>query len=196
MKEKMEITGAILAGGASTRMGFNKAFIEIGGEAIIKRSLKVLKEVFNRVIIVATNPLLYESLDCMVATDIYRGAGSLGGLYTALFHAPGDYLFVVACDMPYLSKDCVRRIIEGRGSSDAYVPFIDGKLHPLHGLYSKRCIRKAEEMIKGGNLRITDLLEKVRTKRLEEKDFKGLDIRSSIVNINTKEDLSRIGEAL
>lgn len=189
------MTGAILAGGKSRRMGFNKAFIKLNDETIIERSVKLLKKIFDDTIVVANEPLLYENLSVRIVTDIYKGAGSLGGIYTALFHSKGEYAFVTACDMPCLDEGAIRTMLSPADSFDAFIPCINGRYHPMHALYSRRCMRPIEEMIKSGNLKVGDLIDRIRVKALELKDFKGQPIEMSVENINTKDDLLRIKEA-
>ncbi len=187
------MTGAILAGGKSRRMGFNKAFIRINDETIIERSLKLFKNVFDDVFIVSNDILLYESLDARVYSDIYKDAGSLGGVYTALFHSKGDWAFVAACDMPYLDTQTIRKILDSpRKGYEAVVPFINDRYHPMHALYSKKCLKPIESMIKEENLRVTDLFERIKAKKLFEDDFGDLTIAASVENINTKEDLLKM----
>ncbi|MBI5642907.1 MAG: molybdenum cofactor guanylyltransferase [Deltaproteobacteria bacterium] len=188
------MTASILAGGLSRRMGTNKALIEINGETIIGRAVNLLKMEFNEVNIIANDPLAYESLSVRVYADIIKGAGSLGGIYTALFHARSDYVFVVACDMPFLSVPVIKKMIKALDNSDAIVPFIGGRRHPLHAVYSKRCMKTIAAMIEDGNLRINSLLEKIRTKDLSEEVFKGLPVSLSVENVNTKEELTKITE--
>ncbi len=190
--KNIKLSASILAGGQSSRMGFNKAFIKIGGEPIIERAVRLLKAGFEDVNIIANDIVLYEGLGVPVFADIIKGAGSLGGIYTALFHASTEAVFVAACDMPYMDLGVIRKVSGEADGFDAAVPFINGRLHPLHAAYSKRCMKTIEEMIKGGNLRITDLFEKIRAKRLTEDDLKGLPFESSVENVNTKEDLERV----
>lgn len=186
------MTGIILAGGKSSRMGFNKAFIDIGGKPIIHRTVRLLKELFDEIIIVANNPAEYEELNVPVVADMIKGAGSLGGIYTGLFHSVSEYNFVAACDMPFLDREAISRAIKLCEPWDATVPFIMGRYHPLHAIYSKKCIKHIEKMIKSQNLRITNLFQHVKTKRLEEKEWlSGEQILLSVDNINTKEDLHR-----
>jgi molybdenum cofactor guanylyltransferase len=188
------MTGAILAGGKSRRMGFNKAFIRINGETIIERSVKLFKDVFDDVFIVANDVLLYEGLDARVYSDVLKEAGSLGGVYTALFHAGSDWAFVAACDMPYLDAKTIRKVLDSpRKGYEAVVPFIGGRFHPMHALYSKKCLKPIESMIKEGNLRATDLFERIKAMKLSEADFGDLPAAASVENINTKEDLVKIG---
>ncbi len=188
------MTGAILAGGKSRRMGFNKAFIRINGETIIERSLKLFKDVFDDVFIVANDILLYEGLDARVYSDVFKEAGSLGGVYTALFHASSDWAFVAACDMPYLDSKTIRKVLDSpRKGYEAVIPFINGRYHPMHALYSKKCLKPIESMIKEGNLRATDLFERIKARKLSEADFGDLPVAASIENINTRKDLVKIG---
>ncbi|MEK6599632.1 MAG: molybdenum cofactor guanylyltransferase [Deltaproteobacteria bacterium] len=187
------MNGIILAGGKSSRMGFNKAFIDIGGKSIIHKTVNLFKELFDEIIVVTNDPLWYEELNCLTVTDILKGAGSLGGIYTGLFHSSSEYNFVVACDMPFLNKEAISRIIKFPEGWSATAPYIMDRYHPLHAVYSKKCIKPIEEMIKAKDLRITNLFQKIKVKRLEEKDWLSNEhVLSSLDNINTKEDLHRI----
>jgi len=186
------MTASVLAGGLSRRMGTNKAMIAIDGETIISRSVRVLKGAFNEVNIIANEPLLYEGLDVRVYSDIIQGAGSLGGVYTALFYSRYDHVFVTACDMPLLDMEIVQRVAGSIDGYDAAVPFIGKRLHPMHAIYSKRCLKTVEAMIKEGNLRITELFDRIKTRTLTEEWFKDMDAGRSVENVNTKEELERL----
>jgi len=186
-------TASILAGGMSRRMGFNKAFIKVGGQFMIERSLKTLRSVFDEVNIIADDTALYGRFGAEVFPDEVKGAGSLGGVYTALLHCAGDRVFVTACDMPSIEAASIKRTVELFTAGDAAVPFIGGMYHPMHAVYSKTCIKHIEEMLRAGNLRINSLLDRISVQRLIERDFEGVDITASVTNINTKEDLSKAG---
>lgn len=186
------MTGAVLAGGKSRRMGSNKAFIKVDGIAIIERVLGVLNEVFDERLIIADEVNLFKgySPEARAIPDFYKGAGSLGGIYTALLNSSSETAFVTACDMPDINAEAVTRVIstplEG---AQAAIPFIKGRPHPMHALYHKDCLRPMEEMIRSGNLRITDLFKRIEVRKLTEEDFMGLDINGSIANLNTREEL-------
>ncbi len=191
------MTGAVLAGGQSRRMGTNKALLKIDGTTIIERVTGILSNIFDDVIIIANDPAPYTCLGLQIYPDIHIGAGSLGGLYTAIVKSRSDYTFVTACDMPFLDTDCIKRLLSAaREDFDAIIPFIGQRAHPMHGLYSKRCAGTIEAMIKEGNLRINSLLERIPAKRLTEADFEGLPIATSVENINSEEDLKRHGWAV
>ena len=185
-------SGAILAGGQSRRMGFNKAFLELEGSTVIARAVHVMTAVFSSPAIIANDTTLYGHLGLPVYPDIIKDAGSLGGIYTALYHSK-DYAFVVACDMPWLDPGCVRRVLDNVDGEDCVIPFISGRLHPMHAAWSKGCMNEIEAMINQGNLRINDLLKRLSIKRLTEEYFGGLPIERSVENVNTRQDLERTG---
>lgn len=188
-----KMTGAVLSGGQSRRMGFNKAFIRLETETLIERAVGVFSPLFSETILIANDIPLYQDLGVTVYSDLIKGAGSLGGVFTALFHSTSDHTFVVACDMPFLDARCIERVLKDRGKAECVIPFIGGRLHPLHALYSKKCMKEIEAAIREGDLRITALFDRIRTRRLTEDDFKGLPIASSVENINTREELLRSG---
>src|SRR3972149_6109573 len=150
------MTGIILAGGKNRRMGFNKAFIDIGGQRIIQRTIGLFRELFDEIILVANN-------------------------------------LVAACDMPFLNKEAISKVNMAAKDTNAVVPFILGRYHPLHAAYSKKCLNPISKMIKERDLRITNLFHKIKITRLDEKDwFSNEKILLSLDNINTREDLDRI----
>ncbi len=184
------MTGAVLAGGQSRRMGTNKAFIKVDGTAIIERVLCVLGDVFDVRLIIADDTHLFTGFKARAIADFFKGAGSLGGIYTALLNSDSEQTFVTACDMPDIKADVIKRLIS-TSAEDALViiPLIGGRLHPMHALYDKKCLAPIEKMIKKGELQIMPLFDKVKVKTLTEDDFKGLDIRASVANINTRQEL-------
>ncbi|MCX7815950.1 MAG: molybdenum cofactor guanylyltransferase [Syntrophales bacterium] len=185
------ISGVVLAGGLSTRMGFNKAFIEVCGERIIDRTVRVLKEIFPEVILVTNDPLLYLDLDCIIVTDVLPDKGPLMGIYTALLFANYEYVFVVACDMPFLSADFIRFMSENRQGFDVVVPSTADGLHPLHALYSKRCMKKIYNQIKKDELKVSVLYKGLRNKIVTEDEIRAFgDPRLLLKNINTKNELT------
>ena len=173
-------------------MGFNKAFIELEGLTVAARAVAVMTAIFDSPIIIADNTTLYSHLGLPVYPDVIKDAGSLGGIYTALHHSK-DYAFVAACDMPWLDAGCIKRVLENVDGEDCVIPFISGRLHPMHAAWSKRCMGETESMINRGNLRINSLLERLNIKRLTEGYFTGLPIERSVENVNTPEDLERTG---
>ncbi|MCH7923060.1 MAG: molybdenum cofactor guanylyltransferase [Nitrospinae bacterium] len=184
------MTGAILAGGESKRMGLNKAFVEVGGIPIIERALKVLQGLFDEVFIVATRPEPYAHLGFPVHTDLLPGNDSLGGLHAALSYSSGEACFLCACDMPFLNPRLIRYLAELASGADAVVPKSPDGLQPLHSVYTKNCLPAIEEGIAAGRLKLADLVSRINVRMVEGAELTDLDPEwRSFFNINRMDDL-------
>jgi molybdopterin-guanine dinucleotide biosynthesis protein A len=194
LKPDTKITGIILSGGKSIRMGENKAFIQIEGVSIIQRIYDLFNELFQEVIIVTNQKDLFSDFHSKIYSDLIPNKGALGGLYTGLFFSSFRYSFCVACDMPFLKKSLIQYLIENIKDEDVIIPrTIDG-LQPLHAIYSKDCLDPIRRMIDEGKEKIIDLYHLVKVKIVEEKDFLSLDPgRDSFINVNTPEELRSLG---
>jgi len=183
----------ILAGGRASRMGScDKAFLKIGRNAIIKRQLKILKEIFKEIFIVTNSPNKYRNVkEVSVITDTIPHQGPLGGIYSGLMASDSFYNFVVACDMPFINGELIKYMIKNKDGYDVIIPKIDKKRHPLFGIYSKDCIHIIEKMLKDGRLKISNMFPKVKTHFILKKVAGRFDKKIlSLININTKEDLA------
>lgn len=186
-----EITGIILAGGKSKRMGADKAFLKIGDKTLFELVMDKMLGLFNEVIAVVAQPSLYEkySQKILIKKDVIAERGPLGGLYTGLLSSNNGYNFVTACDMPFLNEQLLLEMIKSIADSDAMIPEFNGRLHPLFGLYTKSCASVAQNQISKDNLKMRDFLGKVKTRIIKEPDIKEFDSRGlSFININTYEE--------
>ena len=191
-----KITGIILSGGNSLRMGGqNKAFIEIEGVPIVKRIQILFERVFEEIIIVTNQEELFADFNARIYGDLIPGRGVLGGLYTGLFYSSFPFSFCVACDMPFLKESVIEYLIQSMDAYDAFVPKTKDGLQPLHALYSKNCLEAIKRTIEKEKYKITDFYPLVRMKVIEESDFFSLDpMRESFINVNTPEELIRTQE--
>jgi len=191
-KGETACSGAVLAGGESRRFGQDKAHVMLAGKPLVAHVVETLESLFEDVLIVTNEPVSYERFDVTVVSDIVRGAGSLGGLLTALVYAKAERCFVVACDMPFLNPALIRRMLERCEGFDVVVPSIRGSLQPLHAIYSRRCIGPIQERIVQAEFRIFDFYPEVLTLHLEERVCREVDPENrSFANINTQEELTR-----
>lgn len=198
-EQKLEITGILLVGGESRRMGSNKALLEIGGQPLIKRNLEVLASVCAQVLISSREVELYSGYGYEVIPDIIKGKGPLVGLYSALYQAKYEYAFLAACDMPLINPQAISLTYERIDNFDAVVPYAHGKLHPLHAVYHKRTLPIIEADIKKDKIKVIDVLNDFRTKvlRIEEENFgpeEKVAIEQSLLNTNTPEEWQAIIE--
>ncbi|MGB5219173.1 MAG: molybdenum cofactor guanylyltransferase [Smithella sp.] len=191
MTIQKNMTGIILSGGKNSRMGLNKAFLEINGVRLIDHILSVYRKIFSEIIIVTNEPLAYTGIpDTMIVTDIYKGKGSLGGIYTGLFYARHDYAFVAACDMPSLNIDFILFMIEQIGKYEIVVPELPEGFQALHAIYSRRCLPAIKRMILADKLKISGLFKDIRSLKITEDKIKPFNQDGRLfLNLNTPEDL-------
>ena len=188
-----DVTGVLLAGGKSRRMGRDKRFLSIGGETLYVRSLSVLRSIFERVLIVIAQDSHPIEADVPVLRDVVAECGSLGGLYTGLKQAGSEWVFAVACDMPFLDPATIRRFIELKGEADVVMAKLPNGFHPMHALYHRNCLPIMERLMQAKDLKIQRLADhpslRVRVVTPEELDSLDPDGRS-FYNINTPDDLA------
>lgn len=185
------MNGIILAGGRSSRIGTDKAFIKFAGVPIIERTLSLFKSLFVKCLIVTNKPNNYSYLNCPLVSDHYNNIGPLGGLHAGLFTSDSHLNFVVACDMPLIKPEVVK-YITGIQGYDAVVPLINGFPEPLLAVYSRRCLPAIEKMIAEKEYKISRLYDRVKTKFLPEEEIGKLDPElESFSNLNTLKALEK-----
>jgi len=183
----------ILAGGNSTRLNTNKAFLElIDSKTIIENIVNCLKDVFSEIVIVANNAEDYKFLGFKVVPDLIKNKGPLGGIYTGLKTANEDKNFVLACDMPFVNVDLVRYMLKFK-DFDAVVPRSNSYIEPLHAVYSKNILPVIEDQIKNDRLKINETIKKIKKiKYIEKEEIEKFDkARLCFFNINNKEDFEK-----
>lgn len=190
------IAAAILAGGKNSRMkGKNKAFLKINGISLIERNIKLLKKIFEEVIIVTNSPQDFKSYenDAAITEDIIKNAGPLGGIHSALLRTSKEALFFVACDMPFLHNGLIRKQLKHFRMKDcsAIVPKVGDFTEPLHSIYRKNLADDICRFIKrNGNCSIRSFLERIDVCYwdLENTPFH----RKIFMNLNTEENVRAI----
>jgi molybdopterin-guanine dinucleotide biosynthesis protein A len=187
------VTGIILSGGKSTRMGENKAFIPIDGVPIIERIHGLFQELFEEVIIVANEKHLYEKMPARIVADLLPNRGALGGLYTGLFFSSFHSAFCVACDMPFLNGRLIESLGRKTEGYDVVVPKTWDGLQPLHAYYSRGCIEPIRITLERDRYSILDFYPAVRVLVVDPIEIHRMDPEGeSFVNINTREELFQI----
>lgn len=191
--------GAILSGGENTRIPVLKGFLKVEGRTIIERSSDVLKKVFERVVISTNMPEKYFSLGLPMIGDIRREKCPMTGILSVLVATGEEAVFVVACDMPFISEKLIRYMVReySAGGSeqgyDAVIPVFGKGKEPLFGIYTKTVIHATEAIFRTGERRITEMLADLRVKYIMEDEVRALDpMGDSFVNVNTMEDYEDI----
>jgi molybdopterin-guanine dinucleotide biosynthesis protein A len=193
------LTGIVIAGGKGTRLGGrDKAFLEIDGEPIIVRTLRLFRTLFTQTVIVTLDPERFTGLGAEVTVDRYRGGGPLAGIHAGLLAARESHAFVTACDMPLLDAGVIRFLIDRMSpkidqSPDAIVPCWDGDVEPLHAVYAVRRTPTMERCLETNRDSIRDFLSQVRVDYVAEEVLAKLTgAARSFTNINTPGDLKRL----
>ena len=176
----------VLAGGKSSRMGQNKALLQMESRRFIDRICEELSG-FSEVLISDAKKGTYEDLGLKVVYDEHADIGPLEGIYQILSNAKEDYVFICAADMPFIKKELVEYMAEFISSDyDCYCLVDEDHIHPLCAIYSKKMLDTVREQIESGNYRILQVLRKVRIKyiKLGQSCFD----RRIVRNINTREE--------
>jgi molybdopterin-guanine dinucleotide biosynthesis protein A len=187
------MTGLILAGGKSRRLGQDKRFLSLGGRSCLQRVLDAYGDLFDRILIVADAKEPFQSMGLPVVEDLIPGRATLGGLYTGLCHAEGARVFAAAVDMPCLSADTIRIVLEHADRADIVIPDLNGKLQPTHAVYSRACLPYLKTLVEGSRLKVQELcaIPELSVHRLPQFLFEEVDPElRSFFNINTPEDLA------
>ncbi len=183
------MNAVILAGGKSSRMGSNKAFLKVKGKAFIEHQIDLLREIFNEITISANTPEEYKHLNVPIVPDIYPDKGPLGGIHTSLIHSKSFHTFILACDMPFVEIELIKQLqgfIEGH---DVVVPQSKKGLEPLHAFYSKNCIAPIKKELDNNNLRIISFFPQVKVKTVKLNNLPSSNkFKDSIKNLNTTEE--------
>jgi molybdopterin-guanine dinucleotide biosynthesis protein A len=187
-----QCTGVILAGGENRRMPVRKAFIEVNGQKIIDRNLRVLKRLFEEILIVTNEPEHYAYSGVQLLGDVYDIRGPMTGLLTALFNANNKWVFVLACDMPFISESLIRYMASKRNRYDAVVPSLKGRPEPLFAFYSNQLLPFMEESLLAGEKGLKYFLHnhKKRVQYIPLKELTGTGHGAdSFINLNTPGDI-------
>ena len=183
------MNAAILVGGKSSRMGSNKAFLELKGKTFIELQIELLREIFDDIFISANTSSEYEHLNLSIFKDVYPGNGPLGGIYTSLINSSSLHTFMLACDMPFIGPELINHLKDLTKEYDVVIPKSEKGLEPLHAFYSKKCIDPIKRSLEEDNLRITSFFPHVNVKIVELDNLNLSDsFKNSIKNLNTRDD--------
>lgn len=192
------LSGVILAGGENRRMqGRPKALLTLGGQTFLHRQLAVQSEICHELLLVLQPGSALEGElgawagRVRVVHDLQPGKGPLAGMQAALREARGETLWVVGCDMPCLSAPAAQLLAERmvQGNAEAAIACIDGRSHPLHGVYRRSALPALEAQLAAGDYRLMGWLDKLTVERVEETEFEAHGLRTDFVrNVNDPND--------
>jgi len=181
--------GFLLAGGKSSRMGADKAFLDFAGQTLLDRALTVMSEVCGSVSIVG-DPAKFAKYGSVVA-DIFSGCGPLAGIHAALVNSPAELNLMLAVDMPFVSRELLAFLFAAAEDNDAIITVPrDGKgLQPLCAVYRRGFSAIAEEALRAGKYKIDAAFSSVSIRVIDEGELAAAGFsEQSFFNVNTPRD--------
>ena len=188
------LTIVIQAGGASSRMGEDKALKIFLGKPLIQRVIERMIPIADEIIVTTNRPAEYAFLNLRLVPDLKPGRGALGGLYTAIASATHPLVAVVACDMPFASQmffEGARRLIV-KEEADVIIAKTDEGYEPLHALYRREtCLPAIESAIDADQWKVIAWFPQVKVRTLMPEEIKTLDPSGLCFwNLNTPEEFA------
>lgn len=187
-------TAAILAGGRASRFGGrDKSALLVEGRTILDRQMTALATITADVLIITSDRSVVPPPGARAIPDRLPECGPLGGLYTALAEAQGDAVFVVACDMPYVTAPLARFLLERTCAADLVMPQTERGPHPLCAAYGRACLRPVTRSLAEGRLTMTDLIGEVRTQIVTAEEIRLFGpVERLLANVNTPADYAAL----
>lgn len=187
-------TAAILAGGKSTRMGFDKQLLKINEKRLIDNLVSKLSVEFEEIIVVTNNPQYYLDFNFKVVKDIIVGKGPLSGIHAGLKESNSQFVYFIACDMPNINLKYIRymkyKIRDLDMDIKACVTKFGVNIEPFNGFYSKDIILNIEDYLAQGKRSLNRLIKQLQTYYVEEEEARMFSPNwDMFLNLNTKEDL-------
>jgi molybdopterin-guanine dinucleotide biosynthesis protein A len=191
----MAVSGIILAGGRSSRMGRDKTLLSFNNETLIERTLKKLAGVVDEIIIASNHTAKYNFSGVKEVPDHYPGLGPLAGLHAGLLAAQYQYAFVISCDMPLFTGELARYLLGRRSGYDVIAPEIRQRWEPLCAVYSRSCIGPIEQCLQAGVSQVYQFYPEVRVLKIAERELQSVgNLEELFCNLNTPGDLTRLDQ--
>lgn len=187
-------TAAILAGGKSTRMGFDKQLLKINEKKLIDKLVSKLSVEFEEIIVVTNSPEYYLDFNFKVVKDIIVGKGPLSGIHAGLKESNSQFVYFIACDMPNINLKYIRymkyKIRDLDIDIKACVTRFGVNIEPFNGFYSKDIVLDIEDYLAQGKRSLNQLIKQLQTYYVEEEEARMFSPNwDMFLNLNTKEDL-------
>ena len=191
MTNKKAITGIILAGGKSSRMGTDKGFLLLNEKPFMQYSIDALKPLVSEIIIVSDNPK-YDVFGLKRVNDITKNAGPVAGICSGLEVSKTEYNLVLSCDIPLINSEILQKLIDNMDAISQIIQIEShGKSMPLIAIYKKDVINTFNAFLKNDERRLRVAIKSCISKSIKlekEQEF-------STMNVNTQNELKAIEDA-
>ncbi len=194
-------SGYVLAGGTSSRMQTDKAFLEIGGETFLSRAVKTLSETCKNRVKVVLNRRQNDFIERLPANispifDAYENRGALGGIHAALTDCPTKYVLILAVDLPFVTPEAIAELTDIALSSNKFIAVVprqtDGRLQPLCAVYCARyCLPALENILRANaSASVGDYLELIAPRLIDQSKLTADQSKDIFFNVNRPADFN------
>lgn len=191
MIEKKNITGIILAGGKSSRMGTDKGFLRLNNKPFVQYSIEALQPLVSEILIVSDNPK-YDTFGLKRITDITKDAGPVAGIYSGLEASKTEVNLILSCDIPLITSEVLQKLIEAvDDASDIIQAESNGKTMPLIALYKRSVKDRFKSFLKQDERRLRIAIKGCIYKNVVLDEA----FQNATLNVNTKEEFKHIADA-
>jgi len=192
MVDKKNITGIVLAGGKSSRMGSDKGLLTMKGKIFVEHVIGALKPLVDKIIIVSNNQK-YDQFGYKRVEDSIKDSGPLAGLYSGLQHSETEYNLVLSCDIPMITTKVLKKLVDTDYENFDVVQIqSEHKAMPLIALYNKQCADTCLQLLQQGKKRLRVAVSQLSTKTILIES----ELDKFVRNVNTKEDLKELNYAI
>jgi molybdopterin-guanine dinucleotide biosynthesis protein A len=170
MNKIEKLSGTVLAGGKSSRLGTDKALLKFNSHTLLQHAISLI-EPYCSVVRISGDNSEYEVFGRSLVSDKYPGCGPIGGIYSSLVAAETDWNLFVSVDVPYINSSLLTKLLENLSDDDCVVPKHELGVEPLIALYSRKAIPLIEHLIKNGEYKVSNLLSELNTKFVDCNDL-------------------------
>jgi molybdopterin-guanine dinucleotide biosynthesis protein A len=193
------VSVVIQAGGKSSRKGRDKGLVPFMGGTMIEYILMQLEGIGEEVIVITNSPDDYRFLGLPLFPDVIPDWGALGGLYSAIYHAPQEACLVLACDMPFVNRALLDHLIALLPGYDAVIPHLDPTenqmpafAEPFRAVYRKTCLEPIKMAIETGRRRVISFFDQINIRFVARGEIEAYDpLLLSFFNVNTQDELTK-----
>ncbi|SFD77120.1 molybdenum cofactor guanylyltransferase [Lentibacillus persicus] len=157
----MHVSGVVLSGGKSTRMGKTKSLLDLNGRPVISHVTDEMEAFCDDTAVITNDPAAYQFLGFDLYQDRYKEKGPLAGIETAIQHIDADVYVMAACDTPFIHRAVYHHLIESLGYADAVIPIYNDRMHPLSGIYTKHVLSPIQNLLDENERKIRTLFNAI-----------------------------------
>jgi molybdopterin molybdotransferase len=188
-----DTAGIILAGGASSRFGSNKALAEFRGQTLIEHEVDIFNNIFQERLLVTNTAAEYKFLNWPSVSDIFIDCGPLAGIHAGLKNISSSQAFVAACDMPLLDVRLIQFLCRLSGDWDVALPWLDNGPEPLYAVYRQSALPVIARNLAKGQRKISRMLADLKIRKVEYHELQSvISDFTTFHNINRPADLKAI----